>query len=188
MWDGTSIQLATGDPTRDLGDTGWSNIFDPSNPENSCLMSSDSDIAEDTHDSTEATPAEISIWDEKWFNFKGEASISAGPLETDPELGSIKVTEEVPVSEGGGFYATQGVGSNGEISSSIGAYVGIKGELDATMETDLNQPAPNLEFGMRAGPGSLSVGVDAAPLIDIGARWQENVENNLYDFYSNPFN
>jgi len=199
MWDdGSILQLASSDPTRNMSDSGWANIFDVSNPQNSCLISDYDSLAPDAHDATQAEPAETSFWDAKWFSFTASANLGEGTngaVQTDLELGNRYGTLWVPVAEGGvvegGFYYTFG----SEISKdpnatpgtmdpygAFGAYFGKPGGAEFFVQSELTNAAPNLEFGVRAGIGELSVGVDAGPMVESGGRALENLQNNLYDY------
>jgi hypothetical protein len=176
------VQLATNDPTRDMTDTGWGNIFDVSNPENSCLVSGANDLAADAHAATEVTPDEFSFWSDKWFNFSASFVIgdsANGAVQTDVEMTKGYVTAWVPVEGEGGVFYTQDTDY-----SAAGVYAGLPNEAEIFGQTELSTPAPNIEFGVRIGPGELTLGVDAGPMVESGGRALENIERNLYDFYS----
>jgi hypothetical protein len=187
---GTDLQLATSDPTRETDST-WGTIFGTQSSENSCLCSSETDsFSPDVHDATEAPTDESSFWSDSWFNFSHSFVIgdpSNGMIQTDVELGSAYGTVWMPVEGEGGVFVTEGITNEGNYTA-VGAYLGLPSEAEVFGQTELSNPAPNIEFGARLGGAEFSVGVDASPMVESGGRALENLEQNLYEFYSNPLN
>lgn len=171
--------------------------------------SQDDAAGSDADDGSEPpTPSPTSLWDEKWFNVHFNAVLGdpSGALQTDSELGNGYGTLWVPVAEGGvvegGFYYTGGRESTSDTAAdrdgltadsnlranttqpygAFGAYFGRPGAAEFFVQSEITGAAPNVQVGARAGVGEMSISVDAAPLVDIGAKAQENLERNLYDY------
>jgi hypothetical protein len=124
---------------------------------------------------------EPSFWTDKWFNFDVNVAVGTPNQELQvngTHLDSLSVTGWIPIAGEGGVYGTASTAGD----SGVGIYFGVSPEVSAFVQTQLSDTAPNVQFGVNAGVGEISVDINAAPMIESGGRALENIERNMYDY------
>jgi hypothetical protein len=171
---------ACSDPTTDASNTDWAALLgdtsNSANSTNSCLKDDTNGIATETDNATESTGGPQGFFDSQWFEFHcNPPQIGTPILATTMEWDNISGTVPVPLGPTWGVYGT----ADTQGSAALGAFLGV-----LSLQVGLtNTGAPSIDFGVNAGMGQLSCGVDAAPMMEAGGQALYNIEHNLEDSY-----